>query len=62
MTTLAQATIDAALNVPAHDEPTGVGRAVIDGSVVIYPLDHPPAWLAPVLAACDENGNTAHAQ
>ncbi len=32
--------------------------AIIDGAVVIYNLDDPPAWLVPVLERLDENGNT----
>lgn len=34
------------------------GRALIDGALVVYDLDAPPAWLTPVLAARDEDGNT----
>ena len=34
------------------------GWAIIDGSLVIYDIDNPPAWLAPVLAVQDEDGNT----
>jgi len=35
------------------------GWAIIDGALVIYDCDSPPAWLAPVLAARDDDGNTA---
>lgn len=34
------------------------GWALIDGALVIYDLSNPPAWLAPVLDAQDEDGNT----
>lgn len=34
------------------------GWAIIDGALVIYDVDHPPAWLVPVLDARDEDGNT----
>lgn len=34
-----------------------VGRASIDGTLVIYDLDDRPAWLNAVLAARDEDGN-----
>lgn len=36
----------------------GEGWALIDGAMVVYDLDSPPAWLVPVLAACDEDGYT----
>lgn len=32
--------------------------SIIDGALIIYNLDEPPAWLAPVLDARDEDGNT----
>ncbi len=32
--------------------------SIIDGVMVIYDLEDPPAWLVPVLAACDDDGNT----
>lgn len=57
---LHQAIIDKALNVYA---PTSAGhstgRALIDGAVIIYNLDEPPAWLVPILAARDEDGHIA---
>ena len=38
----------------------GIGRAWIDGALVVYDLEDPPVWLAPVLDASmrDENGDT----
>lgn len=36
----------------------GEGWAIIDGALVIYDHEDPPAWLAPILALCDEDGNT----
>lgn len=44
---------------PPEDYAGSIGRAIIDNALVIYDLDEPPAWLAPVLAARDEDGNTA---
>jgi hypothetical protein len=35
-----------------------VGRAAIDGALVVYDLEDPPYWLVPVLEARDEDGNT----
>jgi hypothetical protein len=32
--------------------------AIIDGALIIYDCDAPPAWLAPVLEARDDDGNT----
>ena len=40
-------------------ESGNVGRAAIDGALVVFDLDDPPAWLKPVLDMRDENGNTA---
>ena len=34
------------------------GWAIIDGALIIYDLDRPPVWLAPVLEMLDEDGNT----
>jgi len=34
------------------------GWAIIDGAIVIYDLDEPPPWLAPVLVVRDDDGNT----
>jgi len=36
--------------------------AIIDDTLVIYDLEHPPAWLEPVLATRDEGGNTCPAE
>lgn len=58
---LDQRVIDRALKVKAADVAHPTSRAVIDGAVVIYNLDDPPAWLVPVLAARDEDGNIAAA-
>ena len=35
----------------------GIGRALIDGAVVVYNLDDPPAWLQSILANRDEDGS-----
>lgn len=35
-----------------------IGRAWVDGTLVVYDLQDVPAWLAPVLEARDEDGNT----
>ncbi len=32
--------------------------SAIDNTLVIFDLDNPPAWLVPVLAERDEDGNT----
>lgn len=45
------------LAAPEDNDKT-ICRAVIDGVLVIYDLDDPPAWLVPVLEARDEDGNT----
>lgn len=45
------------LSAPTASE-INIGRSIIDGCLVVYPLDHPPAWLIPVLAARDDDGNT----
>lgn len=37
-----------------HDE----SWSIIDGALVIFDLDGPPAWLVPILAARDDNGDT----
>jgi hypothetical protein len=34
------------------------GWALIDGALVVYDVDTPPTWLAPVLATRDDDGNT----
>jgi hypothetical protein len=39
-----------------------VGRASIDGVLVIYDLDDIPAWFAGALRVCDEDGNTGLAE
>lgn len=49
-------TYQVTLEAPAGNR-QGIGRAIIDGALVIYDLDAPPAWLAPVLSARDEDGN-----
>jgi hypothetical protein len=36
-----------------------IGRSIIDGTLVIYPLDNPPAWLITALEDRDEDGNTS---
>ncbi len=36
--------------------------SIIDGALVIFDFDNPPAWLKPVLDARDEDGNTLLAQ
>lgn len=33
--------------------------SIIDGVLVIHDETDPPHWLAPVLKACDEDGNTS---
>lgn len=43
---------------PKFSDSGSVGRAWIDGTIVVYDLDDAPAWLAEVLAARDEDGNT----
>lgn len=37
-----------------------IGRSIIDGTLVIYPLDNPPSWLEGVLADRDDDGNTRY--
>jgi hypothetical protein len=44
----------------APDRTTNIGRSIIDGCLVVYPLDQPPAWLLPVLADRDDDGNTSN--
>lgn len=34
-----------------------VGRASIDGCIVVYDLEDPPAWLVPILNARNEDGD-----
>jgi hypothetical protein len=53
---LDQRTIDAALEVPAFDQ--SVGRAVIDGAVLIYDHDATPEWASRILTSRDDDGNT----
>lgn len=38
----------------------GIGRAWIDGALVVYDLEDPPIWFAPVLDLSEESedGNT----
>jgi hypothetical protein len=36
------------------------GWAIIDGAMVIYDIDNPPVWLAPILDLQDDDGNTDH--
>jgi len=42
----------------AIKEKIAISRHTIDGAVVIYDMDDPPAWLTAVESASDENGNT----
>ena len=35
-----------------------ISRNWIDGALVIYDLEDPPAWLKPILMIQDEDGNT----
>lgn len=56
---LNEQTIEEAFDVPACGQ--SVGRALIDGCMVIYDLDDPPVWLRAVIRAQDENGNTTDA-
>lgn len=37
------------------------GWVIVDGCLVIYDHEDPPAWLKPVLAARDDYGNTPDA-
>jgi len=41
---------------PKHSE-IAIGRAWIDGVLVVWDLDDPPGWLDVVLAQRDEDGN-----
>ena len=52
-------TIRAALSVESYGK--SISRAVIGGAVVIYDLDDVPAWLEPILDACDEDGDPSDA-
>jgi len=36
------------------------GWAIIDGTLVIYDVDQPPAWLQVALDAQDDDGNTPY--
>lgn len=49
--------LDRAMSVKADDASHSTSRAIIDGAVVIYNLDDPPAWLTPILDARDEDGH-----
>lgn len=51
--------IDQAMSVtlPLDELTHEVSRAIINGAVVIYNSEQTPDWLAPILEACDENGN-----
>lgn len=42
----------------AHQHGRPEAWAIIDGVIVIYDYDAPPAWLKPILEARDDNGNT----
>jgi hypothetical protein len=44
-----------AFNIPAHGQ--SVGRAYIDGAVLIYDLDDVPEWATELIAARDDDGN-----
>ena len=46
---LNHATLHAAMTVPAHGQE--VGRAILDGAVVVYALGHAPDWLLGLLEA-----------
>lgn len=48
---------EATLAAPANDN-KGVGRAWVDGALVVYDLDDIPVWLEPVLNARDADGCT----
>lgn len=48
-------TVSDALNIDSHGQ--AVGRALINGAVVIYDLYNAPAWLSPILRMRDENGD-----
>lgn len=54
--TLDSRTATRALRVEASPGES-VGRALMNGAVVIYNLDEPPFWLGPLLAARDEEGD-----
>lgn len=51
---LNEQTIMDAFNVPAYGQ--GVGRAYIDGSVLIYDLDDIPSWVQVLLDGRDDDG------
>lgn len=51
----------AALDEQGPELEHALGRAIIDGAVVIYDLDDPPKWLKPILAYRDDDGSLAHA-
>ena len=36
-----------------------ISRAIVDGVLVVYDLEDPPAWLEVVLDDRDEDGNTS---
>ena len=54
---LNRATLHAAMTVPAHGQ--DVGRAILDGVVVVYALGHAPNWLLDLLEAAREADEVA---
>ena len=54
---LNHATLHAAMTVPAHGQ--NVGRAILDGTVVVYALDHAPDWLLGLIEAANEADEVA---
>ena len=44
--------------IPGSDS-GAIGRTHIDGVLVVYDIEDPPAWLATIFQLQDEDGNTA---
>jgi hypothetical protein len=54
-----EATLEAPGDATDGSDSGEIGRAWIDGVLVVYDLQDVPAWLAVALDARDEDGNTA---
>jgi hypothetical protein len=47
---------------PKFSDSGEIGRAWVDGVLVVYDLSDAPAWLGEVLEARDDDGNTSRAE